>query len=71
VRTYPDLKAYLDATKTTQETLATELGISQSYMSRIIRGIHQPTLPLALKIADHCAIPLEALVKRRGTARVA
>lgn len=62
-RTYPNLATYLEETGTTQAELAERLGLSQGYLSRLIRGLQQPTLDLALVIARMTRIPIESLVR--------
>ena len=47
----------------TQVSLAQELGISEGHMSRIISGQAQPSLPLAVRIADLSGVPVESLLK--------
>jgi transcriptional regulator with XRE-family HTH domain len=63
-RTYPNLAAYLEGTGLTQVELAEKLGLSQAFMSRIIRGIQQPSLDEALRIARKVRVPVESLVSR-------
>jgi transcriptional regulator with XRE-family HTH domain len=62
-RTYPDLVTFLEETGTTQVELAMRLGLSQPYMSRIVRGLQQPPLDLALQIARMARVPVESLVR--------
>lgn len=71
MRTYSSLQAFIEATGTTQETLAHELGISQGYMSKLVRGLQQPRLDLALKIHDRYGVALDSLLKGPRTSRVA
>jgi transcriptional regulator with XRE-family HTH domain len=47
----------------TQDTLASELGITQAYLSFLLRGERQPSLPLAIKIAERCRVPIASLLK--------
>ena len=63
-RTFPDLITYLNETGVTQEYLASRLGITQSYMSKIVRNLQQPELKLALKIAKIAHVPLESLLRK-------
>lgn len=63
-RTYPNLLAYFNETGDTQERFAAKLGISQSYMSKIVRNLQQPELRLALKIARKAHVPLESLLRQ-------
>ncbi len=62
-RVYPDLASYLkDHDDETMGQLARELGISLPYLSFIKWGHRCPPLPLALKIAHRCHVPLESLI---------
>jgi transcriptional regulator with XRE-family HTH domain len=64
-RVYPNLLAYFkDEMNPSATALADELGISYAYLSQIKWGIRMPPLPLALKIADRCHVPLESLVRK-------
>jgi DNA-binding XRE family transcriptional regulator len=63
-RTYPNIAARIKATGETQAELAELLGVSQPFMSKIIRGIQQPSLDEALRIADKLRVPVESLVAR-------
>lgn len=72
-RTYPDLPTFLTETDTTQERFARRLGISQSYMSKIISGKAEPPLTLALRITKAARVPMESLVRascRNGAGNV-
>ena len=62
-RTYPNLAAFFKATGMTQEQLAKRLGISQSSMSKITRGITGPSLELALRIERAAGVPIESLLR--------
>jgi len=61
--TYPDLKAYLAATKHRQVDLASELGVSPGHLNLIIHGHKQPSLPLAVKLSERCRVPLRSLLR--------
>jgi transcriptional regulator with XRE-family HTH domain len=61
-RTYRNLTSYLAETGMNQVELAAMLGKSQPYISKLIRGLHQPPLDEALRIAAKCRIPVESLV---------
>ena len=63
-RTYPDLRRYLAATGQTQAELAARLGLSQAFISKLLRGLIQPSLDEALRIADVVGVPVESLVAR-------
>lgn len=65
-RTYPDLTSYLEATGQTQAELAAKLGKSQAFISKLRRGLIQPSLDEALRIASEIGIPVESLVSPRG-----
>lgn len=67
-RTYPNLAAFVKDYEGTQEALAEELQISQSYLSMLMRGERQPSLPLALRIAERARIPLESLLSTEAKA---
>ena len=62
--TYPDLAAYLRGERCTLTRLAEELELSVPYLSELTRGKKQPSLPLALRIAQRCRIPIESLLRR-------
>lgn len=61
-RIYPDLETFFDQTATKQEDFAERLGISASYMSRIKNRLAQPTLDLAIRIANEARVPVESLI---------
>lgn len=61
-RKIPTLDAFLAHKRITQNALARELGISAIFLSEIRRGKRTPSLRLALRIAEHCNIPVESLV---------
>lgn len=63
-RTYPNLRAFLDASGQSQAEFAAQIGLSQGYLSRLIRGLQQPPLDLALRIAQAARIPVESLVSK-------
>ena len=65
-RTYPSIAAYLDATGSTQVELAERLGISQAYLSKIARGLQQPSLDEALRISRILRVPVESLVSENN-----
>lgn len=69
VRTYPNLETFLKDTGLTQTELAEDLGISQSYLSRIKTGEVEAPLWLALRIARRTRVPLESLVKEPDSHR--
>lgn len=66
-RAYPDFRAYLTELKRqgrTQNEIAAALGISVGYLSDIKVGRYQPSLDLAIRIAELANVPIESLVKR-------
>ncbi len=65
-RTYPDLTSYLDATGQTQAQLAAKLGKSQAFISKLLRGLTQPSLVESLRISRATGVPVESLVSRAG-----
>ena len=62
-RTYPDLPTFLFETGTTQVEMARALGLSQGQISKLVNGLQQPSLDLALRIARYAHIPVESLVR--------
>lgn len=68
---YDSIKAYLDATRTTQEQLAKELRISQGHMSKLVNRKEQPSMTLAAKLNTKYGIVFEGMLRRRRTARAA
>jgi transcriptional regulator with XRE-family HTH domain len=63
-RTYPSIAARIADTRETQAELAEKIGVSQAYMSKIIRGLQQPPLDDALRYARILRVPVESLVAR-------
>lgn len=64
-RVYPDLNAFFRANPDiSAQDLAAEFGISVAYMSMLRWSTRQPRLPLALKIAARCNVPLESLLQK-------
>jgi DNA-binding XRE family transcriptional regulator len=62
-RVYPDLHSFFRHNP--DESLmavAKDVGCSMPHLSMIKWGTRQPTLPLALKIARRCHVPLESLL---------
>ena len=62
---YESLAEYLAKTEQTQEQLARALGISQGQISSYIAGRTMPRPALALRIAEHTGVPVEALLRAR------
>jgi DNA-binding XRE family transcriptional regulator len=62
-RIYPDLHAFFrDDLNPTATQIAKEVGCSKPFLSCIKWRTRQPSLPLALRIADRCNVPLESLL---------
>ena len=64
-RIYPNLHSYFVEHPRTQSQIADEMGISMAFLSNIKWGNREPNLPLALKIARRCQVPLESLIVKR------
>lgn len=62
------LAEYLDATGTTQADFAARVGVQQSLISRILNGSRTPSLPLAIRISEAAAVPVESLFQASGEA---
>lgn len=62
---YESLADYLVKTGQTQDGLARALGIAQSQVSNYIAGRTMPRPALALRIAAHTGVPVEALLRTR------
>lgn len=56
------LSAYMKRTSTTHAALAKKLGISRSYVTLLIAGERQPSLPLAVNIERVTGVPASSLV---------
>lgn len=69
-RVYPNLAQYLANTGQSQQALADQLGVTQSHISRIVNGSAEPSLELALRIADLANIPVESLLPNTNSAPV-
>jgi transcriptional regulator with XRE-family HTH domain len=65
-RTYQNLTSYMKAHGLNQTELADELGRSQAYISKLLNGLQQPSLEEAIRISEHCRIPVESLVIRES-----
>ena len=50
-----------------QVAFAKELGISEGYLSRLISGQSQPSLPLAVRISNRTGVPIEQLLAEPRT----
>ncbi len=61
MKKYASLSEYLKKTGTTHGALAKRLGVSRPYVTLIAKGDRQPSLTLALRIADETGVPAAAL----------
>jgi transcriptional regulator with XRE-family HTH domain len=61
-RAYTNLAQYLEKTGQSQQALADQLGVTQSHISRIVNGSAEPSLELALHIAELANVPIESLL---------
>lgn len=52
--------------KVTATELAEAAGVSQPHISRISSGERQPSLPLAVKLAEITKLPVKAFMKAAG-----
>ena len=62
---FRDLAEFFEQTGRTQEELAATLGVSQSHLSLIARGLRRPSLRLGLEIEKQTGVPVESLVTER------
>lgn len=56
------LKALLDEKGIQQAELAENVGVSQAFISYLIKGLKQPSLVLIKRIADYLHVPIDELV---------
>jgi transcriptional regulator with XRE-family HTH domain len=61
-KTYRNLAAFLRGTHLTQEAFAAQVDVAPSFISMLVRGERQPSLPVALRIAERARIPVESLL---------
>lgn len=62
MRSYPDLKTWRRAQRYTQEEAAAYLGISQTFYSRLERGIFWPGRATAKRLMERTGVALETLL---------
>lgn len=60
---YRTLADYFEQTGKSKRSLARRLNISESYVSHIAAGRKQPSLAVALAIAQATGVPASALVR--------
>ena len=58
-----ELKTYRVLADMTQETLATEVGVSRQTINAIEKGKYLPSLDLALKLGRIFNVPIETLFR--------
>jgi transcriptional regulator with XRE-family HTH domain len=58
------LREFREQAGQSQETLSAECGFDRTYISRVERGIINPTISRLWKIADALDAPLSQIVKR-------
>ena len=63
-RTYPNLRAYFEDSGDTQQRFAQRFGRDQSWVSRVVNGLQEPSLAEAMEISRVARIPLESLITR-------
>jgi transcriptional regulator with XRE-family HTH domain len=67
---YPNLRAYMQMTGETQESIANALDISQAHISRILAGKVIPRAELAIRLAAYADIPVDsftwAVARQKG-----
>ena len=61
------LKEEREGRKLSKYTVSKRSGVSQSMLSLVERGLRNPTLELALRIADGIGVDLTTLIKRAHT----
>lgn len=57
-----NLQTYFDAGAETQAAFASRVGLSRSFVSRVVSGERVPSLPIALRIAKAANVPVESLL---------
>lgn len=61
------LREFRERSGLSQEALSAECGFDRTYISRVERGIINPTIGRLWKVADVLGSPLSDLVKRMET----
>lgn len=67
MKKFKSLAEYLTKTGTTQEALATRLGVTRPYISMIAAGDRQPSLALAIRIEEETGVPAAAMVMEKAS----
>jgi transcriptional regulator with XRE-family HTH domain len=63
---HTNLAEALKASGLTQAQYAALLGLSQSYLSRLVNGVLEPPLHVAVRVAERAGVPVESLVAPRN-----
>lgn len=61
-----DLNQWMTEKKWSDARLAAEIGVSRPFITRIRRGERQPSLSVALKLAEVTKLPTSAFEKQGG-----
>lgn len=60
------LDQWMAANGRTDTDLAQEVGVSRPFITRIRKGTRQPSLPVAVKLAQITQLPVEVFTKERA-----
>lgn len=69
-RLFPELRAWMERTHTTQGDLARILGIREPQMSRMLTGKRNMRSDYSTKLSDLTGIPVEKLLTDRSAMRL-
>ena len=56
------IKALMEEKEMTQKELADVAGVSQPFMSYLLRGYKVPSVPVVKRIAEYFGVPMESLI---------
>ncbi len=56
------IKALMEEKEMTQKELADVAGVSQPFMSYLLRGYKVPSVPVLKRIAEYFGVPMESLI---------
>ena len=59
---YPKLKQLMDSRSVTQAELADAVGVSEAAISYILRGLKQPSLAVAQRMAEFLGVTVDELL---------
>ena len=62
-RPYPNVRAWLRGTGTTQRQLAKRLGVHESHLANVLCRTRNASLKLALKLSHLTNVPIESIAK--------